>query len=180
MSQGQVNDVFAKIRERLNQAIEKLPLTIGNEAVNYSLDAFRNQAWEGKPWAARKSKKDAGRSILVKSGRGRRSIRVISTTANSVRFGTDVLYMVAHNNGAQISRAARSETFVRNRYTKGPKSKMFGGMGAFKKGTTAGEGLTFKASSFNLPQRQFIGKTAAFETAMRNVVKREIAKALGL
>lgn len=59
-----------------------------------------------------------------------------------------------------INKAARSETFVRNRYTKGPKSKAFGGMGLFKKGTTAGKGLTFKAHSVTIPQRQFMGKSA--------------------
>ncbi|MBD1394273.1 phage virion morphogenesis protein [Mucilaginibacter glaciei] len=171
MSEQQGALAFGVIRARLAAVVQQLPLILGNEAVNYSLDAFRKQAWEGKPWQARKSKKDTSRSILVKSGRGRRSIRIISTTANSVTIGSDVGYMAVHNNGGEISRAARSETFVRNRFVKGTKK------GKFKKGTTDGQGMSFKAYSYRMPQRQFIGHTAAFEYQMKQVVRRELIKA---
>jgi phage gpG-like protein len=172
MSERQVRDVFAQIKARLTPVLQQLPMIVGNEAVNYSLDAFKNEAWEGKAWQKRKSKKDANRNLLVKSGRGRRSIRIIRTTENSVTIGSDVPYMRVHNNGEQISKAARSETFVRNRFVKGAKK------GKFKKGTTDGQGLSFKATSFKMPQRQFIGHSRGFEIKMRNIVRRELEKAL--
>ena len=178
MSSQQVTDVFAKIRARLTETLEALPAIIGNEAVNYSLDAFSSESWDGKPWQKRKSKKDSNRALLVQSGRLKRSIRVISTTATSIRIGTDVPYAAVHNNGGQISKPERTESFKRNRYTKGPKSMYFGGLGAFKKGTTPGEGLTFRAHSFNMPQRQFLGNTRTFAVAMRKVVADELRKAL--
>ncbi|QTE36015.1 phage virion morphogenesis protein [Mucilaginibacter gossypii] len=178
MSAQQVTAIFARIEMELNRVIEVLPTIVGNEAVNYSLEAFKNQAWEGAPWQKRKDKKDAARNLLVKSSRLRRSIRIIRTTADSVTIGSDVPYAAVHNNGGQINRAARSETFVRNRYTHGPKSKYFGGQGTFKKGTTKGKGLSFKAHSFNMPKRQFLGNTVAFERAMRKVVRDEFDKAI--
>jgi len=171
-SEQQITEAFAKIRASLGAVIETLPLIIGNEAVNYSLEAFRSQSWEGTPWAKRKSTKDTGRALLVKSGRGKRGVRIIQTTPTSVTIGDDVPYMAVHNNGGEISKAARSETFVRNRFARGPKK------GKFKKGTTEGQGLSFKAHTFNMPQRKFIGHTIAFEIAMRQLVRREIQKAL--
>jgi phage gpG-like protein len=165
-----VNGIFNQIRNQLERKLSQLPAIVGNEVVNYSLDAFEKQSWEGKAWDKRKSKKDTGRALLVKSARLKRSIRIIRSTLNSVTVGTDVPYARVHNEGERINRQARSETFVRNRYLKGPKSKMFGGMGAFKKGTKEGEGLSFKAYSYNMPQRQFLGNTPALRARIRKVV----------
>ncbi|ULT44117.1 hypothetical protein KRR40_12575 [Niabella defluvii] len=63
----------------------------------------------------------------------RRSIQVVPI-GNGYGFGSlGVPYASIHNQGGQISQAARSETFVRNRYKRGAKGKMFGGMGHLKK-----------------------------------------------
>lgn len=178
MSSQQVNGVFSAIRAKLNRALQDMPLIVGNAAVNYSMDAFRKQSWDGVPWQKRKSKKDASRQLLVKSGRGRRSVRIVRTTPNSVTVGSDLPYMRIHNEGGTINRAARSETFVRNRYTRGAKGKMFGGMGAFKKGTTSGQGLSFKAYSYQMPARPFLKRSRMFEINMQLVVRTELQKAL--
>ncbi|MEZ2337678.1 phage virion morphogenesis protein [Mucilaginibacter sp. RCC_168] len=172
MSAGQITNIFATIRAKLTRTLDELPLIVGNAAVNYSLDAFAKQAWEGKQWDKRKSKKDTGRSLLVKSGRGKRSIRIIRTAPGLVVVGSDIPYMKVHNEGGKISRAARSETFVRNRFSRGDKK------GKFKRGTTSGQGLSFKAYSFNMPQRTFLKGTPLFIAAMKRVIRAELQKAL--
>ena len=176
-----IDDFFKAFQNRINASIAELPPIVGNMVVNAALDNFRNQAFNGQPWKARKTKGRRGngrQNILVQSGALRRSIRVIRTTATSVTVGSDLPYASVHNDGGEIKRAARTETFVRNRYTKGVKGKMFGGMGAFKKGTTAGRGLTFRAYSYRMPQRQFLGRTPALDTAINRTVKRHIINAL--
>lgn len=179
------NEQITLFFSKLEQTLADLPTIIGNEAVNYSLDAFNAQAWEGSSWQARKSKKDEGRAILVKSGTLRRSIRIISSSASSVTVGTDVIYARVHNDGLEISRAARSETFARPRYAKGPKSKMFGGMGAFRKMTTAEKssaptkGQSYKAYNYKMPQRQFIGNTPELRERIKAAVIKELKLTIG-
>jgi phage gpG-like protein len=177
MPNEQITLFFSKFEMALNQ----LPIIVGNEVVNYSLEAFERQSWDGAAWKQRQSKKDTGRSILVKSTRLKRSVRIISSSPSSVIVGSDVPYAAIHNNGGTISRAPRSETFSRNRYLKGPKSKYFGGMGAFKKGITertltsaAIKGLTFKAYQINMPRRRYLGITPELKERIRLRVIEEL------
>jgi phage gpG-like protein len=100
-----------KIFERKAKAyIKSIPKTIGKFALLEASNNFRNQGSESEagalqPWAPRKRADRArrrprggggpgiaGRAILVKSGRLRRSVRIVSTTATSVTIGTDVPY----------------------------------------------------------------------------------------
>jgi hypothetical protein len=72
---------------------------------------------------------------------------------------------------------ARTETFVRNRYKRGAKGKMFGGMGAFKKGTVAGQGQTYKEYSVKMPQRQYMGESAYLTKIIGRKITTELLKA---
>lgn len=170
-----IDSFFRAFQGRINASIAELPPIVGNLVVNHSLDNFKNQSFDGVPWPKRKTKSKRGagdQNTLIQSGRLRRGTRVISTTATSVKVGNDTPYAQVHNDGGQISRKARSETFVRNRYAKGTKK------GKFKKGTTSGRGLTFKSYSYRMPKRQFLGRSAALDTAINKTVKRHILNAL--
>ncbi len=181
MAKQNIPDIFANLRERLVPVLSELPRIIGNAGVNYTLEAFEKQAWENVPWQQRKDKKNT-RALLIKSGRLKRSVRVIRTTENSIIWGTDVPYAQVHNDGLAISRAARSETFVRPRYERGPKSKLFGGKGAFRKMTaderSAGpaKGQTYKASNGVMPRRRFMGDTPELRQYLMRVTKEELSK----
>ena len=162
---------FSQLELKLNE----LPLIVGNEVVNYSLEAFDRQAWENAPWKARQSKKDSGRSILIKSGRLKRSIRIISSSPSSVIVGSDVPYAAIHNNGGIIGRAPRSETFKRPRFLKGDNK------GAFRKFrkeerliSSPVRGLTFKAYNINMPQRRYLGITPELKERIRQRVIKEL------
>lgn len=148
------------LESKLNAALDGLPLVLAKAAVNWTLENYKKQQWNGTAWPGRKKEtsKTRGRALLVQSGRLRRGIQVVGEDA----FGVlGVPYARIHNEGGRINKAARSETFVRNRYKVGKKGKMFGGMGAFKKGTTKGKGLSFREHSVGMPQRKFIGNSPA-------------------
>jgi len=123
---------------------------------NTTLENFRSESFFGEQWQPRKDRKNT-RKLLVKSGILYRSVDILRSQPGLVVIGSQIPYAGIHNNGGTINRAARSETFVRNRYRKGPKSKMFGGMGAFRKGTSQGRGQTYRAYSVSMPRRRFIG-----------------------
>jgi phage gpG-like protein len=79
-----------------------LPQKLGNEAVNHFKDSWRIQGWNDNvtsPWKSRK-KTDAGRAILVKSGRLRRSFNM-SPTLNRIVVINDTPYSVYHNYGTK-------------------------------------------------------------------------------
>lgn len=140
---------------------KEIPAIISKTSVEYYKEAFRNKAFDGKPWPAlSKRYKPKRGSMMIRSSKLMNSIRDSETTASRVVISagnSKIPYAKIHNEGGIIQRAARTETFVRNRFKRGPKSKAFGGMGLFKKGTTAGRGLTFKASQVTIPKRQFMG-----------------------
>ena len=98
-----------------------VPKLIGKAVLLETSDNFRrqgapNDAGAVVPWAPRKSQKEHGRkrkdgqkdrrytasgqrAILVKTGRLRRSVRIVSVTAESVTVGTDVEYAQAQQEG---------------------------------------------------------------------------------
>ena len=72
-----------------------LSLLMANTAKNDFLDNFKKESFEGKPWQKRKSDKQAGRKLLVKTGRLRRDV------SNSVSEGhknSNLSYTLVVNN----------------------------------------------------------------------------------
>jgi phage gpG-like protein len=101
---------FAKIWSnklaRVQRLLRRLPRDVGNEALLFFLNLFKQeQSPEGKPWSPRKGNGDGARSsrrsLLVKSGRLRKSIRLTRVTSNSASIGTNVSYAKYHNEGTE-------------------------------------------------------------------------------
>lgn len=72
-----------------------LSLDMANTAKNEFLNNFRKESFDGKAWQKRKSDKQAGRKLLVKSGRLRRDV------SNSVSAGhknSNLSYTLVVNN----------------------------------------------------------------------------------
>ncbi|MES2651279.1 MAG: phage virion morphogenesis protein [Bacteroidota bacterium] len=169
-NQQKINDAFAQISQKMDDLQRILPQILANESVEEVLSNFENESFDGKKWEERKDKSEASRSLLVKHGHLKRSPQVYGFRSNGWKLGSDIPYAAAHNNGLTIKRTARSETFVRERYKKGVKR------GSFKKGTTDGQGFSFKAYSFKMPMRRFIGDTIAMRTRLYKVAKQEYLK----
>jgi phage gpG-like protein len=96
---------FEQIAQKLKQQLAKLPQEVGNIAVNYFLESFQKEGLEGEPaWTPRKDGTSTGdrttrRNLLVKTGKLRRSIRIVRLTANSVTIGSDMPYAKIQNEG---------------------------------------------------------------------------------
>lgn len=143
------------------------------ETLRFIDDNFRLQGWQGasfRPWEPNKK----GTQILVRKGDLRRGFNYINQGNGEILFFNNIVYAGIHNTGGVIAKRARSETFVRNRYKTGAKGKMFGGMGAFKKGTTPGEGLTFKAHLIVMPQRQFAPTEESESPILNNAIIKDL------
>lgn len=93
---------FDRIAGRMKRDLQVVLDKMANNAVNhFKVDNFNAEAFIDevpKRWAPRK-KPDAGRRLLVKTGRGRQSIKVLSRNRNTRKIGTLVPYMELHNRG---------------------------------------------------------------------------------
>lgn len=163
-NQQKLNDFFAKINDRL---ATRVPAIIAETATEYFKESFRTKSFDGIPWKETKKKAKRG-SLMVRSGALMSTIRpsTISPAIVKISAGSSrVPYARVHNEGESIKRAARSETFVRNRHTKGIKK------GSFKRGTSSGKGFSFKSFEYKMPKRQFMGHTAELNRRIMTRVK---------
>lgn len=163
-----------------------LPRLIGNEVVNFALDNFRRQGYLGdvfEPWRLRKpaGRKSSTRALLVKSGRGRRSIRVTRADQHMVAIGSDVPYMKAHNEGSTAIATVKAHTrkiygvakvgtgvfSVKTRKERMRKQSFLSGHAKVKSHTRR----------MRLPKRQFIGKSQYLMARLKRVYAVEIIKA---
>nr|WP_067054088.1 hypothetical protein [Mucilaginibacter sp. L294] len=157
---SKLNTFFGKFTNAVKQYI---PNMIAETAVEHYKNALISKSWNGKAYAPYKNKKREPKkgSLMMRSMQLFNSIKPKSVTPGKVVISAGnsrVPYARAHNEGLTINHPARTENIIRNRHTRGKLGKMFGGMGAFRKGTTSGQGLSFKAYSVKMPQRQFMGK----------------------
>lgn len=163
------NDIETILKAKLAKAIRELPTVLGNTAVNYSLDAFKSQSWEDQAWRKRIYRKGQGPTILVASGRGRRSIRIFETSATRVTYGTDVPYMKYHNEG--FSGPVTVNSYSRKKYTKEivatNKNTKSGNVRNKTVSSASGSGIVKSHQRMmNLPKRQFIGITVALRARL--------------
>ena len=162
----QITDLGQKLQTRFQEIATA-------EALRFIGGNFAAQGYQGAGfirWAARKStsKKNAGRAILVKSGRLKRGWRGRNSAPGEVTIGNDVPYAEIHNNGGTINKAARSETFLRNRYVKGAKK------GMFKKGSVQGKGFSFKEHGVTMPRRQMMPTNDSDSPVLRAAIERDL------
>jgi phage gpG-like protein len=121
-----------QFRSALKAYVRTLPRVIGKAVLEESANNFRQQGAETEqgqvvPWAPRKvtkehgrTRKDGGRdrryknprqrAILVKTGRLRRSVRIVATTATSVTVGSSEPYAEPQQDGN--SRGLRPRPFI--------------------------------------------------------------------
>lgn len=95
---------FDKVLSKSKAIKRSLPVKLANIVLRHFQGSFRQQGWTDQtfnPWAARKTpEKGSRRSILVKSGDLRGSIRVRSTSFSAIRVGSYGLkYSQTHNRG---------------------------------------------------------------------------------
>ncbi len=160
------------------------PGLLGNEAVNFFTNSFRLQGWLGnrlEPWRKRRSRKRAGRAVLVQSGRLRRGTRIVSNTGGVVRIGNDVPYARAHNEGFRgvVSVAAHQRGLYRkNKVGTGRLTKR--GRERMKTVSSRTGAVTVKAHTrrMNLPRRRFMGQSPYLTAILKRKLQAELNKGL--
>ncbi len=157
---------------RFNQYFdEQVPVIIAETANEVFRESFVKKEFDGKAWPAlNKSYKPKSGTMMVRSSNLVNSIRPTTISPQKVIMSagsSKVPYARVHNEGDQISRVARSETFMRNRVKKGINK------GRFKRGATNNtQGYSFKAYKYSMPQRQFMGYSKELN---QRIIKRIIA-----
>lgn len=182
-----------EVEQHFKEVLQYAPALLGNDAVNFFLDRFKEQAWLGDsrvPWKPRKAiskwgktPRNNGRAILIDSGRLRRSIRIVSTGNMQVTIGTDVPYAQAHNEGMRLGfiQSVRSYSRKINKTgivkTKSLKSRTNITFGRIQKGTTIVKAHTRRINQ-NIPRRQFMGESQYLTKLLQRRLTAELMKGL--
>lgn len=165
---------------------EKMAKLLANEMKNFAWDNFKRQGFPGdsfEPWKKRKTiyKTRNDSPLLIRSGRGRLSIRVIRADEEMIGIGSDLPYMKAHNEGFRGT--VNVAQYIRNNYSK---EKVGTGLYSIKtrkermKTVQTVKGVvTVKAHTMrmNIPKRQFIGKSQYLLARLKRVYVAQILKA---
>lgn len=174
--QAKIDAYFQQLTQRIYSVHQRLGPLIGNAVVNDSLDNFATQSFDKKPWAKRKRDKEPGRAILVKSGRLRRSPRIIASSPTSVTVGTDVPYARIHNDGGTINHPGRKNApMAFKTYTRG-KHK---GKTLFARNNpraTFARKITTGPYDIAMPRRRFLGVSKKLSTDIKKIISEEYNK----
>lgn len=148
---------------------------------NFSAQGYQGNSFT--PWAARKKQrnKDIGRALLIQSGRLRRGWNSRVLRPGKVKIFNDVPYAEIHNNGGTINKPSRKENIIRNRhkedyiYKKGKNQGQYRQRkGQFAKGTTIGDGFSFKEHTIKIPRRQMLPTDDSDSPILRAAIERDL------
>lgn len=161
---------FVKQLDYISSVYKTLPNEVATIAVNFSKERFRSQDWydtNRKQWEPRKrprkGSKTRSQTLLVDSGRLKRSIRKISANMKEVVIGTDVPYAQIHNDGGKLNKTVNVKTHSRKRRTRG--------------GSTTVKSHTRRMNTTIL-QRQFIGESNRLEMELFLHIESKMSNAL--
>ncbi|MDV2458035.1 hypothetical protein CMU99_06785 [Elizabethkingia anophelis] len=118
MSDFRLNtDFFRRLSAIQNPAfLNRMVGQAGVIAVNFSKERFVQKNWldeNPQSWQARK--RESRGSLLVVSGRLKRSIRKVEQGSFYVKIGTDVPYAQIHNEGGNINKTVTVRSHTRTR-----------------------------------------------------------------
>lgn len=154
----------------LNRAMSKVAIL----AVNFSKERFVQKNWlsnRREPWQARK--RPARGSILVKSGRLKRSIRKLAQGNYYVYIGTDVPYAPVHNDGGNINKTVTVRAHTRKkeaRRTRNPQGRYE------RRGAATNHQVKSHRRRMNvtMPKRQFLGDSAILNRRIERFLSAEL------
>lgn len=179
---------FIKMVDNLIKARKALPNEVAVLAVRFSKERFRDQAWydENKEaWKARKQRRQGGKrksqTILVNTGRLKRSIRKIKADQNEVKIGTDVPYAEIHNNGGKITASANVKSYTKKAHTRKAHTRSRkGNVESVAAQNVSSHRIKAHRRKMNttIPQRQFIGNSAKLARDIEKLIVDRFEKAM--
>ena len=152
---------FFKRLQKINKPsfMRRLVNRSGVIAVNFSKERFVRKDWldgnSRQSWDKRK-KADRG-SLMVRSGRLKRSIRKLSEGDYYVYVGTDVPYAQIHNEGGTINKTVTVRTHSRTR-----------------KGRAETVKSHRRKMNLTMPKRQFLGDSKALGKRLERFANQEL------
>jgi phage gpG-like protein len=175
-----------KIKQLRREKVQ-LPKILANDAKNHFVSGFRSGGgktddsiggWKRRKFPrispSGKISKSTTANILVKSGRLRRSVKVVKRNWNSIVVASNLPYSEIHNEGGHITQIVTAK-----------QAAFFGHMGsALKKNGNTLLGNAYmrmgqaNVLNIDIPKRQFIGRSKVLERKMRNTINREFLKIL--
>lgn len=177
MSKVDISDFTRKL-DAVSKAYAKVPNEVAALAVNFSKERFREQAWLDKTktsWKPRAMRRKGGRkksqTLLVNTGRLKRSIRKIYANENSVLIGTDVPYAQIQNDGGTISSNVTVKQYNKKAYSRTRKNR---------KETVKAHPVKSHSRKMNtkIPARQFIGDSYTLQRRIYLLIASRFARAL--
>lgn len=186
-----MNNTFnlKKVEAHFKSVLIYAPGMLGNEALNFFQDSFRQQGWLGDrftPWQKRKfDGKRKGRAILVDTARLKRGNRIVSNSGGVVIIGNDAEYAKPHNDGFRgtVTQTVRSHkrkstskklTIVRTKSLKNRTNIQFG---KYQTGEHLVKQHT-RTMRLNLPQRRFMGNSPYLTKKLSRILQAEFNKGL--
>lgn len=179
---------FIRMVDNLIKARKALPNEVAVLAVRFSKDRFRDQAWydqNKESWKARKQRRQGGKrksqTILVNTGRLKRSIRKIKADQNEVKIGTDVPYAEIHNNGGKITASANVKSYTKKAHSRKAHSRSRkGNIEAVPAQNVSSHRIKAHRRKMNtiIPQRQFIGNSTKLATDIEKLIVDRFEKAM--
>lgn len=162
---------FFKMVKGFKQLYRQLPTIAGGRAVVFFKASFRRQGWveNGRinKWVERKrAEKGRNRNVLVKSGRLRRSVRVVAKGYAFVRVGSDVPYAQIHNEGGVVNTRVRIPQHKRKAYERRVRGKR-------QRVRATKVAAHTKNMKYTMPERRYIGYSP---DVMRSVEREYIRK----
>lgn len=162
------NHNFIERLNRLSKATQKIPGRAAVVAVNFSKERFIRKNWVNtsrKAWPKRKEGRKGRGSLMVRTGRLKRSIRKIRVTNQYILIGTDVPYAKVHNEGGKVEKSVTVREHQR-RITRGRK----GGRATVKSHK--------RNVKLTVPKRQFIGQSAVLRRRIERLIEKDFKQAL--
>ena len=149
-----------RLRGKYKEGLKRVPVRFGAAAVEHTKENFRQGGFVDdslQKWPARKNDKDAGRGLLIGKGTAHlsRDTRVLAIDGLTVKVGTSLPYASVHNEGFKGD--VQQNVSAHNR--RGAAVSAFS-----------------RLIRQNIPQRQFLGKSRALYTKLRNILIEELNK----
>jgi len=169
---------FTRKLDALSNAYSKVPNEVAALAVNFSKERFREQAWldvTKTKWKPRAQRRKGGakksQTLLVNTGRLKRSIRKIYAHESGVLIGTDVPYAQIQNDGGTISQNVTVKSFNKKSYSRTRKGR---------KETVKAHPVKSHSRKMNLkiPARPFIGESYTLQRRIYLLIASSFARAL--
>ncbi|WP_271782212.1 phage virion morphogenesis protein [Aquimarina algiphila] len=163
-----MSTAFIQRLNRVSEVSKRLPNRAAALAVNFSKERFARKNWADtsrQQWPKRQAGRKSRGSVMVRSGRLKRSIRKLQVTSNYILIGSDVPYAQLHNEGGTIKKTVNIREHQR-RITRGRK----GGRATVKNHK--------RKMNLTVPKRQFIGESAVLTRRMERMLEKELKNAL--